>query len=162
MADRGYTASKEQLNKRLARIEGQVRGVSRWSSDDRYCIDVLTQIGAIQAALDKVALGLLDGHARHCLLGEGAGPERAGRAGRRADGRRRPAHAPRLAARSPRRRRSSRRRRSVRAGRAEVARGGLQPPLDRGRRWASFPSTPDAIISAAVAETCGAAIDVPT
>ena len=65
---RGYTATKEQLNKRLARIEGQVRGVSRMVDEDRYCIDVLTQISAIQAALDKVALGLLDGHARHCLL----------------------------------------------------------------------------------------------
>jgi DNA-binding FrmR family transcriptional regulator len=70
---RGYTATKEQLNKRLARIEGQVRGVSRMVDEDRYCIDVLTQISAIQAALDKVALGLLDGHARHCLLGEGHG-----------------------------------------------------------------------------------------
>ena len=76
--DRGYTATKEQLNKRLARIEGQVRGVSRMVDEDRYCIDVLTQISAIQAALDKVALGLLDGHARHCLLGEGHGPGRAG------------------------------------------------------------------------------------
>jgi DNA-binding FrmR family transcriptional regulator len=75
---RGYTASKEQLNKRLARIEGQVRGVSRMVDEDRYCIDVLTQISAIQAALDKVALGLLDGHARHCLLGEGGGPDGAG------------------------------------------------------------------------------------
>ena len=71
---RGYTATKEQLNKRLARIEGQVRGVSRMVDEDRYCIDVLTQISAIQAALDKVALGLLDGHARHCLMGEGGGP----------------------------------------------------------------------------------------
>jgi DNA-binding FrmR family transcriptional regulator len=78
MADRGYTASKDQLTKRLARIEGQVRGVSKMVDDDRYCIDVLTQIGAIQAALDKVALGLLDGHARHCLLGEGSGPASAG------------------------------------------------------------------------------------
>ena len=59
-ATRGYTATKEQLNKRLARIEGQVRGVSRMVEEDRYCIDVLTQISAIQAALDKVALGLLD------------------------------------------------------------------------------------------------------
>ena len=74
MAERGYTATKEQLNKRLARIEGQVRGVSRMVEDDRYCIDVLTQISAIQAALDKVALGLLDDHARHCLLGDGSGP----------------------------------------------------------------------------------------
>ena len=75
---RGYTATKEQLNKRLARIEGQVRGVSRMVDEDRYCIDVLTQISAIQAALDKVALGLLDGHARHCLLGEGHGPDDTG------------------------------------------------------------------------------------
>jgi len=69
MAERGYTASKDQLNKRLARIEGQVRGVSRMVEEDRYCIDVLTQISAIQAALDKVALGLLDGHTRHCMIG---------------------------------------------------------------------------------------------
>jgi DNA-binding FrmR family transcriptional regulator len=72
---RGYTASKDQLIKRLNRIEGQVRGVSRMVEDDRYCIDVLTQIGAVQAALDKIALGLLDGHARHCLVGEGSGPD---------------------------------------------------------------------------------------
>ena len=72
MAERGYTATKEQLNKRLARIEGQVRGVSRMVDEDRYCIDVLTQISAVQAALDKVALGLLDGHTRHCLIGEGS------------------------------------------------------------------------------------------
>ena len=71
---RGYTATKDQLQKRLARIEGQVRGISRMVEDDRYCIDVLTQISAVRAALDKVALGLLDGHARHCLLGDGAGP----------------------------------------------------------------------------------------
>jgi CsoR family transcriptional regulator, copper-sensing transcriptional repressor len=73
--ERGYSATKEQLQNRLARIEGQVRGVSRMVEDDRYCMDVLTQIGAIQAALDKVALGLLDDHARHCLLGEGEGPK---------------------------------------------------------------------------------------
>ena len=68
----GYTASKDQLLKRLRRIEGQVRGVQGMVEDDRYCIDVLTQISAVQAALDKVALGLLDGHARHCVL-EGHG-----------------------------------------------------------------------------------------
>src|SRR3954454_24468155 len=67
-AARGYTASKDQLQKRLRRIEGQVRGVERMVDDDRYCIDVLTQIAAAQAALDKVALGLLDGHAQHCML----------------------------------------------------------------------------------------------
>jgi DNA-binding FrmR family transcriptional regulator len=65
---RGYTATKEQLLKRLRRVEGQVRGVERMVEDDRYCVDVLTQIAAAQAALDKVALGLLDDHARHCVL----------------------------------------------------------------------------------------------
>ncbi len=73
--ERGYTASKDQLQKRLARIEGQVRGISRMVEEDRYCIDILTQISAIQAGLDKVALGLLDDHTRHCLLGEGSGPK---------------------------------------------------------------------------------------
>ena len=72
---RGYTASKKQLLNRLARIEGQVRGVSSMVEEDRYCIDVLTQISSVQAALDKVALGLLDGHARHCLIGGHGGPE---------------------------------------------------------------------------------------
>ena len=66
---RGYTASKDQLQTRLRRIEGQVRGVERMVEEDRYCIDVLTQIAAIQAALDKVALGLLDGHAHTCVVG---------------------------------------------------------------------------------------------
>src|SRR5919108_3737057 len=76
MAERGYSATKEQLNKRLARIEGQVRGVSRMVDEDRYCIDVLTQLSAIQAALDQVARGLLDDHARHCLVaGKGEAPE---------------------------------------------------------------------------------------
>ncbi len=68
MAERGYSATKEQLNKRLARIEGQVRGVSRMVDEDRYCIDVLTQISAIQAALDKVALGVLADHVDHCVV----------------------------------------------------------------------------------------------
>src|SRR5688572_27404496 len=66
---RGYSATKDQLMKRLRRIEGQVRGVEGMVEDERYCIDVLTQISAIQAALDKVALGLLDDHARHCVIG---------------------------------------------------------------------------------------------
>jgi DNA-binding FrmR family transcriptional regulator len=64
---RGYSATKDQLLARLRRIEGQVRGIEKMVEDDRYCIDVLTQISAIQAALDKVGLGLLDGHARHCM-----------------------------------------------------------------------------------------------
>ena len=65
---RGYSATKEQLQTRLRRIEGQVRGVQGMVEDERYCIDVITQISAIQAALDKVALGLLDDHARHCVI----------------------------------------------------------------------------------------------
>src|SRR5687768_6598806 len=69
---RGYTAMKDQLLNRLRRIEGQVGGIERMVEDDRYCIDVLTQISAVQAALDKVALGLLDDHARHCVV---SGPE---------------------------------------------------------------------------------------
>lgn len=73
-ATRGYTASKEQLVTRLARVEGQIRGIAGMVEDDRYCIDVLTQIAAAQAALDKIALGLLDGHAHHCMLGKGDSP----------------------------------------------------------------------------------------
>ncbi len=63
----GYTATRDDLLKRLARIEGQVRGISRMVEQDRYCIDVLTQIGAVRAALDRVALGLMDDHVRHCM-----------------------------------------------------------------------------------------------
>ncbi len=66
---RGYTAQKDALLKRLARIEGQVRGVAKMVEDDRYCIDVLTQIAAVQKAIEAVALGLLDDHVRHCVLG---------------------------------------------------------------------------------------------
>ena len=69
MTERGYSASKDQLLARLRRIEGQVRGIERMVVDDRYCIDVLTQISAVQAALDKVALGLIDEHTRHCVMG---------------------------------------------------------------------------------------------
>lgn len=70
---RGYTATKDQLLNRLKRIEGQVRGIQAMVEEERYCIDVVTQISAIQAALDKVALGLLDDHARHCVVGGAAG-----------------------------------------------------------------------------------------
>jgi CsoR family transcriptional regulator, copper-sensing transcriptional repressor len=72
---RGYSATKPELVNRLARVEGQVRGVSRMVEEERYCIDVLTQIAAAQAALDKIALGLVNDHALHCMLGEGQGPE---------------------------------------------------------------------------------------
>jgi DNA-binding FrmR family transcriptional regulator len=70
--DPGYIADKEALSARLKRIEGQVRGIERMVEDERYCIDILTQISAIQAALDKVALGLLDGHAHTCVIGADA------------------------------------------------------------------------------------------
>jgi CsoR family transcriptional regulator, copper-sensing transcriptional repressor len=73
---RGYTATKQALLNRLRRIEGQVRGVQGMVEEDRYCIDVLTQISAIQAALDKVALGLLDDHAHHCVMGAGDAEEK--------------------------------------------------------------------------------------
>jgi DNA-binding FrmR family transcriptional regulator len=72
---RGYSATKDQLLTRLRRLEGQVRGVQGMVEEDRYCIDVLTQISAIQAALDKVALGLLDDHARHCVMDANAGEQ---------------------------------------------------------------------------------------
>ena len=65
----GYIANKAPVQARLRRIEGQVRGIQGMVEDERYCIDILTQISAIQAALDKVALGLLDDHAKHCVIG---------------------------------------------------------------------------------------------
>lgn len=75
---RGYTADKESLQKRLRRIEGQVRGIQSMVEEDRYCVDVVTQISAIQAALDKVALDLLEDHTRHCVI-SGAEQKRAER-----------------------------------------------------------------------------------
>jgi DNA-binding FrmR family transcriptional regulator len=72
----GYKASKDDILKRLARVEGQVGGVKRMVEEDRYCIDVLTQIEAAQAALNKIALGLVDDHVRHCMRGgKGASEE---------------------------------------------------------------------------------------
>ena len=69
MATRGYSDSKNQLIKRLSRIEGQIRGVSKMVDADKYCIDIITQISAARAALDKVAVELIRDHARHCLAG---------------------------------------------------------------------------------------------
>ena len=66
----GYSMHKQQLQTRLRRIEGQVRGVARMIDQDKYCVDVVTQVAAIQAALDKVSLGLLDGHIRGCVREE--------------------------------------------------------------------------------------------
>jgi DNA-binding FrmR family transcriptional regulator len=66
---RGYTEDKDAVLKRLRRIEGQVRGVQKMVEADRYCIDVVTQITAIESALDKVALELLSDHTQHCVIG---------------------------------------------------------------------------------------------
>ena len=63
----GYVDNKETLIKRLHRIEGQVRGVERMVEDERYCIDILTQISAINTALESLGLELLDGHVTHCV-----------------------------------------------------------------------------------------------
>ena len=64
----GYVADKQALLGRMSRIEGQVRGITRMVDDERYCIDVLQQISAVRAALDKVALALVDDHVSHCVL----------------------------------------------------------------------------------------------
>jgi DNA-binding FrmR family transcriptional regulator len=63
----GYAADKELLVKRLHRIEGQVRGIERMVEDDRYCIDVLTQIAAVNTALESLAFVILDDHVNHCV-----------------------------------------------------------------------------------------------
>ena len=72
----GYTPEKDQLIKRLRRIEGQVRGIAKMIDEDRYCIDVLQQMSAVKAAMDKVALGILDDHVHHCMA---AGADDKGR-----------------------------------------------------------------------------------
>jgi DNA-binding FrmR family transcriptional regulator len=63
----GYQPEKAQLLKRLARIEGQVRGIARMVDEERYCIDILTQLAAVNTALEAVGLKLLDDHVRHCV-----------------------------------------------------------------------------------------------
>jgi len=65
----GYVAGKEALVKRLHRIEGQVRGIERMVGDERYCIDILTQIAAATTALESVAFKILDEHVNHCVAG---------------------------------------------------------------------------------------------
>ncbi|MCT1366938.1 MULTISPECIES: metal-sensitive transcriptional regulator [Kocuria] len=68
-APHGYTHDKQAYLKRLRRVEGQVRGIQRMIDEDQYCIDVLTQISAINKALNAVAVGLLDEHLGHCVVG---------------------------------------------------------------------------------------------
>ena len=64
----GYTHAKDEHLKRLRRIEGQIRGLQRMVEDDKYCIDILTQVSAATKALQSVALGLLDDHMSHCVV----------------------------------------------------------------------------------------------
>jgi DNA-binding FrmR family transcriptional regulator len=78
MAEPAYIPTKEQLLARLGRIEGQVRGVTRMVEEERYCIEVLTQISAAQKALDRVAMGLVSDHTRECVIGA-EGTERSER-----------------------------------------------------------------------------------
>ena len=65
----GYVADKQALVNRLHRIEGQVRGIERMLEDDRYCIDILTQVSAVTTALDSLAIKILDDHVNHCVAG---------------------------------------------------------------------------------------------
>ncbi|HTG46973.1 MAG TPA: metal-sensitive transcriptional regulator [Actinomycetota bacterium] len=63
----GYTTKKDDVQRRLRKIEGQVRGLQRMVDEDTYCIDILTQVNSVIAALRAVGLGLLDDHVRHCV-----------------------------------------------------------------------------------------------
>jgi CsoR family transcriptional regulator, copper-sensing transcriptional repressor len=65
----GYSADRKKLQNRLRRIEGQVRGIEKMVEDDRYCIDILTQIAATTTALETVGLKILEDHTRHCVAG---------------------------------------------------------------------------------------------
>lgn len=77
MVTRGYTMHKDDLLKRLRRVEGQIRGLQRMVENDEYCIDILTQVSASTKALQSVAVGLLDEHLRHCVAGAAAAGETA-------------------------------------------------------------------------------------
>lgn len=72
----GYIDNKEKVKNRLRRIAGQIGGIERMVDEERYCIDILTQISAAQAALDKVALELLGEHTRHCVVGAKSAADR--------------------------------------------------------------------------------------
>jgi CsoR family transcriptional regulator, copper-sensing transcriptional repressor len=73
---RRYGAEKEQLLTRLRRIEGQTRGIQAMVADDRWCPDILQQVAAARAALERVALGLAEGHVRHCMAEGAEDPKR--------------------------------------------------------------------------------------
>jgi DNA-binding FrmR family transcriptional regulator len=63
----GYASRRDDLRSRLRKIEGQVRGLQRMVDEDQYCIDILTQVNSVTAALRAVGMGLLDDHVRHCV-----------------------------------------------------------------------------------------------
>ena len=77
MTEQGYSENKGALVNRLHRIEGQVRGIERMVEEDRYCIDILTQISAVNTALESLAFQLLDGHVKHCVAGAFASGDEA-------------------------------------------------------------------------------------
>ncbi|MGI8407077.1 MAG: metal-sensitive transcriptional regulator [Actinomycetota bacterium] len=72
-----YGYRKEDLRDRLVRIEGQVRGIQKMVDEEKYCVDILTQISAVRAALDKVALGVLEDHLKGCVMDAARQPEGA-------------------------------------------------------------------------------------
>lgn len=72
MSEYGYTASKQKYTNRLRRIEGQVRGIERMVDEDKYCIDILTQVSAATSALEAVAVALLEDHLGHCVAAAAA------------------------------------------------------------------------------------------
>ena len=76
----GYTADKDAYLRRLRRIEGQVRGIARMVEEDKYCIDILTQVSAVTKALHAVSLGLVEEHIGHCVIGAASEPDPALRA----------------------------------------------------------------------------------
>ena len=80
IADYGYSSDKEAYLRRLKRIEGQVRGIARMVGEDAYCIDILTQVAAVNKALHAVSLALLEEHIGHCVVNAAAASDEAGEA----------------------------------------------------------------------------------
>ncbi|KIC70032.1 metal-sensitive transcriptional regulator [Pseudarthrobacter phenanthrenivorans] len=76
----GYTGNKDAYLRRLKRIEGQVRGIARMVDEDKYCIDILTQVAAVTKALHAVSLGLVEEHIGHCVVGAASEPDPDARA----------------------------------------------------------------------------------
>ena len=74
----GYTSDKEAYLRRLRRVEGQVRGIARMVEEDKYCIDILTQVAAVNKALHAVSLGLVEDHMSHCVVGAAREAEATG------------------------------------------------------------------------------------